>query len=120
MAVVAGVAPPPPTVASLPTPLPLSEAVRAGVFGHDEGGPVEPGAEEVDAITRQHAELVTGLVAAFRRTAHSPGETDLAVRTAVEKYAADFGREAAGALLEYCHRRAVLEDGVPIRSPRRP
>ena len=63
------------------------------------------------------AAMVTELMAAFRRTTLSPITADPAVRTALEKYAADFGREAAGDLLEYCRRQVMLNAPGHSREP---
>lgn len=106
-------------VPDLPTPKPLPPSVRIGVIGLDEDSSVEPGEEEVHELTEDHAEIVTELVAAFRRPGPSPIAKDPSVRPAIEKYAAEFGREATAALLEYCRLRAMLKDAVPIRSSHR-
>lgn len=46
----------------LPIPLPLPEAVTAAVFGQTVEGPVSPDAEEVAAITEEHANELVGLL----------------------------------------------------------
>jgi hypothetical protein len=104
-------------VPDLPLPKPLPASVRSG--GLDEDGPVDPGEEEVHEITESHVQIVTELVAAFRRPGPSPIAKDPSVRPIIEKHAAEFGREATAALLEYCRRRAMLNDAVPIHSPHR-
>lgn len=47
----------------LPIPAPLSQAVSAGVFGQTITGPVEPDADEVAALTEQHAHEMLVLLA---------------------------------------------------------
>jgi hypothetical protein len=61
--------------AVLPCPEPLAEAVHAGVFGYDEQGLIVPDAEDVRAMTEEHArELVITLseLDHLRRCAHYP------------------------------------------------
>lgn len=47
----------------LPIPVPLRKAVDAGVFGQTVTGPVEPDADEVAALTEQHADEMIVLLA---------------------------------------------------------
>lgn len=47
----------------LPIPVPLRQAVDAGVFGQTVTGPVEPDADEVAALTEQHADEMIVLLA---------------------------------------------------------
>ena len=107
--------------AHLPVPRPLPPSVTAGIFGCDEDGPVKPGAAEVRAITEQYAEKLIDLwygVQQVERWLALPVCSDRArlyhendllrerVRTAVARYAEDFGPEAAQQLLSYTMRKA--------------
>jgi hypothetical protein len=99
-----------PPLPTFPEPTALRAAVQSGVFGQDEHGPVDPGPEEVEAITRAHAETLTGLAGAFRRaTPSTVGQATKDLEAAVERYAADFGQPAADQLLTWCRRRTVLD-----------
>jgi hypothetical protein len=67
--------------------------VAADIFGHDESGkPIRPNADEVRAITEQHAERMIDL-------------DDDQLRSAMAKYAEDFGTEAASQLERYVRRQ---------------
>jgi hypothetical protein len=81
------------TSSSLPVPKPLNSSVASGVFGHDERGkPIRPTAEEVRAITEQHAERMIEM-------------DDNQLRSAAAKYAEDFGGKAASQLERYVRRQ---------------
>jgi hypothetical protein len=50
----------------LPCPQPLPQAVLAGEFGFTEAGPLCPDAEDVRAMTEEHAREMIGLLADVR------------------------------------------------------
>lgn len=99
---------------ALPVPRPLPTRIATGVFGIDEHDqPVRPGPDEVWAITEAHAEKIAGFLEGLgqvERSLTSTGHGDPArlyvererlrgeVRSAVEAYAEDFGRDAASQL----------------------
>lgn len=77
----------------LPVPRPLQSSVAAGVFGRDENGkPIRPDSDEVRAITEQQAERMIDM-------------SDADLRSAVTKYAEDFGGKAAAQLERYVRRQ---------------
>jgi hypothetical protein len=77
----------------LPVPLPLRSSVANGVFGRDENGkPIRPDSDEVRAITEQQAERMIDM-------------SDAELRSAVTKYAEDFGNKAAAQLERYVRRQ---------------
>jgi len=79
----------------LPVPRPLPSAVKAGTFGRDEHGPVNPTADEVWEITQQHADKLIDSLAS--------GEQEQ-FRNGIASYSEDFGPKAASQL-EACARR---------------
>jgi hypothetical protein len=77
----------------LPVPKPLSSSVAAGIFGRDENGkPIRPDADEVRAITEDHAERMIEM-------------NDAELQSAVTMYAGDFGNKAAAQLERYVRRQ---------------
>jgi hypothetical protein len=107
-----------PTV--LPVPKPLPEAIKAGHFGEQAGGPVNPKPAEVRAITEQHAEKIVDLLDGLRhmeRARTAPQCSDRArvgaevdrlekqIRAEIDKYAASFGQSAAAQLEQYVRRQ---------------
>jgi hypothetical protein len=117
-----------PTV--LPAPKPLPEAITAGHFGEENGKPVNPTPAEVRAITENHAEKIIDLLEGLKeveRSLASPQCSEVGrlgsecnrlkkqVKSAVEKYAASFGQEAAEKLEAYVRRQALTRD-APARS----
>jgi len=87
----------------LPLARPLCAAVLAGVFGfEDDGRPVDPSAEEVEAITRPQAER---LIAASQ-TPSSGWEHS---REILRRYEEDFGAQAAERLERYAFTVARAE-----------
>ena len=54
---------------TLPNPVPLPEAIERGVFGYEDNGePVSPSPEEVEAITAYHADRLMDLLDTRRAT----------------------------------------------------
>ena len=108
------------TVAILPVPKPLSEAVAAGRFGQDEQGrPIRPCPAEVRAITEQHAEKLIDLLDAIA-SAPSNGKDALleSFQNGIAAYAEDFGKHAAQQLEAYV-RREVGRDRHDFSNPTR-
>lgn len=112
-------------IARLPVPRPLPAAIAQGRFGFDEQGrPIRPGADEIRAISEQHAEKLVELIAAMppskpgasRPEAERPqGE----FRSGITKYAEDFGERAAEQLEAYVRRQAASHETSPAPSGRR-
>lgn len=99
-------------VASFPVPKPLSEAIAAGRFRKDERGPIRPSAEEVRAITENHAHQLIELLHAMR--AHPPSHdartwTEQEYARKLDAYRDDFGTHAADRLDAYCRRQEQLQ-----------
>lgn len=95
-------------IARLPVPRPLPSAVAAARFGQDEKGkPIRPGAQEVRAITEQHAEKLIGLLDTM---ASSPASSKESVHSqfmaGIAAYAEDFGQAAADQLAAYAQHQA--------------
>ena len=87
---------------AMPMHRPLEAAVKAGAFGRDEdGGPILPGREEIDAITEDLADRLRDL------PEDSPIRAEL-----FRQYADDFGDDAAGMLDEWLRRQAKLDEVV--------
>jgi len=83
--------------AVMPVPKPLRSAIAAGRFGQDRGVPVNPSADEVHAITSNHAENLVELL-------HARDEPNF--QLGIAKYAEDFGDRPAGQLERYARRKA--------------
>lgn len=117
----------------LPIPLPLPAAVLAGVFGQTVDGPVNPDAEEVAAMTEEHANELVGLLGEIAtvedcvrdgrspRTGKLPKDSNAKARLsdelrgelsrlktsyadAITVYAEAFGEQAALALDEWARK----------------
>jgi len=84
-----------------PSPSPLPASVQGGVFGVEEDGtPIEPEPEEVEAIT----EIVANELLE---------ETDEQSRQPLlQKYAEDFGQPAAAQLDKWVKRKVTADEGV--------
>jgi hypothetical protein len=99
--------------ARLPVPRPLPGAVAAGHFGQDDNGPVQPGHEEVRAITEQHAEKLINLLEGLANS--RPGEEQdrlsKSYDLAIAAYAEDFGEHASRQLDAYVRRQANQRAG---------
>lgn len=100
-------------IARLPVPRPLPSAVAAARFGRDENGkPIRPGAQEVRAITQQHAEKLVGLLDTM---ASSPASSKESVHSqfmaGIAAYAEDFGQAAADQLAAYAQHQAGSNAG---------
>lgn len=101
----------------VPVPRPLPAAVAAGKFGYDEHGrPVDPGPDEVWAISEAQAERLAGLLgdrdaAHRRRKMMEFARLDGQLRAATADYAEDFGDAAAERLLAFARRRFEAEAG---------
>lgn len=82
---------------AMPVPKPLASSVARGVFGHEENGkPVRPSPQEVRDITETAAEKMIDML---RERKCEP------FKSAVAKYAEDFGEQAAMRLERYARRR---------------
>ncbi len=98
----------------IPVPRPLPAAVAAGRFGQDEDGhPIRPAADEVRAITEQHAEKLIDLLVAATAAVQSGAPTEQArlrdaFGIAVADFAEDFGSRPAQQLEAYVRRQAEL------------
>ena len=117
----------------LPVPKPLPAAVAAGHFGHDDHGPIRPGADEVRAITERHGEKLIELFDGLRQVetwlsssqcsdqARLYRERDMLngrVTSAIAAYAEDFGTQPAEQLEAYARRQARLQE-APSSTPGR-
>jgi hypothetical protein len=103
-------------VARLPVPRPLPASIAAGRFGHDEdGAPIRPGADEVLAITDNHADklidMLDALVAVPGRPATATSLPAL-FQSILTEYAQDFGDHAARQLEVYARRQSSLDDSL--------
>ena len=97
----------------LPVPRPLSSAIAAGRFGVDENGnPVRPDAQEVRAITEQHADKLVDLLDTLRGASADTKDALLVQFMAgITAYAEDFGQPAADQFEAYTRRQAGLDPG---------
>ena len=92
----------PRTRSVLPVPTPLSGAVEAGHFGHDETGrPIKPTRQEVREITASHADTLRD---------HWRDHENEAVEQGITTYAESFGTEAGERLR--AHVRHLARESV--------
>ncbi len=103
-------------MARLPVPRPLPASVAARRFGEDEDGhPIRPAADEVRAITENHAERLIDLLIAATAAVESGTRAEQArlrdaFGAAVADFAEDFGERPARQLEAYVRRQAALEE----------
>jgi len=113
-------------VSRLPVPKPLPEAVKRGHFGIDEQQrPIHPDADEVRAITENHAEKIVDLMGGLREIETWLSNSQCSdrarlyreredvlgkVQLAIAKYAEDFGPEAGERLEAYARREEKLRN----------
>jgi hypothetical protein len=99
----------------LPIAIPMTQAVQGRVFGTEENGePVVPSVEEIEAITRNVVEDLTELLPDSEQ--YSTQYVGL-----LERYSEDFGPLAAKALDEYVRAQATRDDeGAVIWGPGHP
>ena len=99
-------------IARMPVPKPLPAAVAAGHFGTDDrGDAINPSADEVFAITDDHAEKLIDLIRSLPAPGHS-GRASIEdqITAGIAKFAEDFGEHAAQRLEAYCRRQARQRD----------
>lgn len=105
---------------------PLSEAIAAGVFGVETAGPMEPDAEQVAALTREHANELIGLLGEIEtlqhairtatnlRTGRSHRDSQAAAKVA-EQHAAELRRLES----TYAAALAAFEEGFGAEAAKR-